>query len=213
MPRKKSEVRGQRSEVSRRGKRRRVEEEKGSGSESNSASPFSRPAAVPSSRLDSSPRATSKRASEHARPSKRAAASRALSVGGARRAAPRAGVGAKALGVARLGELPPSDVLLISTPDDAIEETANHIAALPDARARVALHTSGALSSDVLAAMRGRGYAVGSMHPLAAVSDAEAGAESLRRAFYCVEGDARAVRAARHIVRDLGGRGFLIRPG
>ena len=135
----------------------------------------------------------------------------ARSDAGARRAASRAGVGAKAFGVARLGELPPSDVLLISTPDDAIEETANHIAALPDARARVALHTSGALSSDVLAAMRGRGYAVGSMHPLAAVSDAEAGAESLRRAFYCVEGDARAVRAARHIVRDLGGQSFSIR--
>jgi predicted short-subunit dehydrogenase-like oxidoreductase (DUF2520 family) len=131
---------------------------------------------------------------------------------GARRAASRAGVGAKAFGVARLGELPPSDVLLISTPDDAIEEAAGRIAALPDVRARVALHTSGALSSDVLSTMRGRGYAVGSMHPLAAVSDAEAGAESLRRAFYCVEGDARAVRAARRIVRDLGGQSFSVRP-
>jgi len=54
--------------------------------------------------------------------------------------------------------------------------------------------------------------AVGSMHPLAAVSEAHGGAESLRRAFYCVEGDARAVRAARRVVRDLGGRSFTIEP-
>ncbi|HZT59248.1 MAG TPA: Rossmann-like and DUF2520 domain-containing protein [Pyrinomonadaceae bacterium] len=235
MPRKKSEVRGQRSGVSRRGKRRRVEEEKGSGS--NSASPFSRAPVASSSPSVSTRRPSSKRPSSKSDVSFGAfsvvivgagrlgsALARALAGCGyevralvargdasARRAVSRAGVKAKAFGVARLGELPPSDVLLISTPDDAIGETAHRITMLPDARARVALHTSGALSSDVLAPMRERGYAVGSMHPLAAVSDAEAGAESLRRAFYCVEGDARAVRAARRIVRDLGGQSFSIR--
>jgi predicted short-subunit dehydrogenase-like oxidoreductase (DUF2520 family) len=102
--------------------------------------------------------------------------------------------------------------LTAATPDDALRETAASLASLPEARARVALHASGALSSEVLAPLRARGYSVGSMHPLAAVSDPRAGAESLRRAFYCVEGDARAVRAARRVVRDLGGRSFTIRP-
>jgi predicted short-subunit dehydrogenase-like oxidoreductase (DUF2520 family) len=129
----------------------------------------------------------------------------------ARRSASRAGVKSVALGVGRVGELARADVLFISTPDDAVAETAERIAALPRVLARVVLHTSGALSSDALAPLRARGYKVGSMHPLVAVSDTEAGAESLRRAFYCVEGDAAAVRAARRVVRDLGGRSFSVR--
>lgn len=129
---------------------------------------------------------------------------------GAGRAASRAGVKALALGARELGRLPSVGLLFVSTPDDAMAEAVKLIASLPDARASVVLHTSGALSSEVLAPLRARGYAVGSMHPLAAVSEARAGAESLRRAFYCVEGDGRAVRAARRVVRDLGGRSFKI---
>jgi predicted short-subunit dehydrogenase-like oxidoreductase (DUF2520 family) len=133
--------------------------------------------------------------------------------GHARRAVELAGVKARALPFARLEEMPPSELLFITTPDDAVAGVAERIAALPggDARGRVALHTSGALSSEVLAPLRARGFRVGSLHPLAAVSDPASGAESLRRAFYCVEGDARAVAAARRVVRDLGGESFSIR--
>jgi predicted short-subunit dehydrogenase-like oxidoreductase (DUF2520 family) len=53
---------------------------------------------------------------------------------------------------------------------------------------------------------------VGSSHPHTALRHASAGAESLRRAFYCVEGDARATRVARRVVRALGGETFSIRP-
>jgi predicted short-subunit dehydrogenase-like oxidoreductase (DUF2520 family) len=129
----------------------------------------------------------------------------------ARRAASRAGLKAQALGVKSIEDLPRADILFITTPDDAVEETAGRVAALGEARARVALHASGALSSEALAPLRGRGYAVGSMHPLASVSEPGPGAESLRRAFYCVEGDSRAVRAARRLVRDLGGQSFSVR--
>jgi predicted short-subunit dehydrogenase-like oxidoreductase (DUF2520 family) len=128
----------------------------------------------------------------------------------ARRAAARAGVDAVALGLDQLDGLPPVDLLFITTPDDALAETAGRLAALPQSVGRVALHASGALSSEVLAPLRARGLQVGSMHPLAAVSDAEAGAESLRRAFYCVEGDGAAVRTARRIVRALGGKSFTV---
>jgi predicted short-subunit dehydrogenase-like oxidoreductase (DUF2520 family) len=131
---------------------------------------------------------------------------------GARRAAGRAGVNALALGAGESARLPSVGLLFISTPDDLMGDAVASLASLPEARARVALHTSGALSSEVLAPLRARGYAVGSMHPLAAVSEARAGAESLRRAFYCVEGDAAAVREARRVVRDLGGRSFTIAP-
>jgi predicted short-subunit dehydrogenase-like oxidoreductase (DUF2520 family) len=130
----------------------------------------------------------------------------------ARRAAERAGVGALALGAGELERLPAAGLLFITTPDDVIEETAGRLASLSALKSRVALHASGALSSEVLAPLRARGLAVGSMHPLASVSDAAAGAEGLRRAFYCVEGDARATRAARRVVRDLGGETFTISP-
>jgi predicted short-subunit dehydrogenase-like oxidoreductase (DUF2520 family) len=137
----------------------------------------------------------------------------ARSVVSARRAAERAGVEAFSLSVGQMERLPPTDILFITTPDDVIAETAERIASLTRerVRGRVALHTSGALSSEVLAPLRARGFRVGSMHPLAAVSDEVSGAESLRRAFYCVEGDARASSVARRIVRDLGGASFSVR--
>ena len=131
----------------------------------------------------------------------------------ARRAARRAGLQTLALGAGELERLPAAGLLFITTPDDVIAETAGRLAARPALGPRVALHASGALSSEVLTPRRARGLAVGSMHPLAAVSDAASGAESLRRAFYCVEGDARAVRVARRVVRDLGGETFTIDPG
>ncbi|HJQ32429.1 MAG TPA: DUF2520 domain-containing protein [Pyrinomonadaceae bacterium] len=129
---------------------------------------------------------------------------------GARRAAKRAGVEALALGANELERLPPVGILFITTPDGRIVEAAEALAALPNLRALVVLHASGALASNVLEPLRARGLSVGSMHPLASVSDAEGGAESLRRAFYCVEGDARAVRAARRVVRELGGESFKV---
>ncbi|HEX5707178.1 MAG TPA: Rossmann-like and DUF2520 domain-containing protein [Pyrinomonadaceae bacterium] len=156
--------------------------------------------------------------------------------GHARRAARLVASKPRALSASQLSLLPDADLVILSVPDDALPRVADELAASLASkeaslasvekgkgkssvknegrrprRARVALHASGALSSDVLAPLRARGFAVGSMHPLASVSaDAEAGAESLRAAFYCVEGDAGALRAARRAVRDLGGRSFSI---
>ncbi|MDT7605367.1 MAG: hypothetical protein QOF61_3364 [Acidobacteriota bacterium] len=131
-----------------------------------------------------------------------------------------------ALAASELAQLPASDILIIATPDDQIAATAARLAAaLPvdatlrgDAttgrtrlkRLRVALHVSGALSSDALAPLRARGFAVGSLHPLVSVSDPRENAKDFRDAFYCVEGDADAVRAARQLVRSLGGQAFNI---
>lgn len=132
----------------------------------------------------------------------------------ARRAAESAGLKALALGAERLAELPRTDLILITTPDDALHETAEKLAALSDGRGgrgRFALHTSGALSSEVLAPLCARGFSTGSLHPLVAVSDSEAGAARLAGgAFYCVEGDRAAARLARRIVRDLGGRSLSV---
>jgi predicted short-subunit dehydrogenase-like oxidoreductase (DUF2520 family) len=119
---------------------------------------------------------------------------------------------ALALSGGRLNELPPSKLILIATPDDVIGAVARKLAiaqkGMPGGRA--VIHTSGALSSAVLNPLATTGFHTGSLHPLISVSDSQLGAASLAGAFYCLEGDAAAVRLARQLVRDLGGNSFTI---
>jgi predicted short-subunit dehydrogenase-like oxidoreductase (DUF2520 family) len=119
-----------------------------------------------------------------------------------------------ALGADQLEQLPPSDLVLITTPDDVIAEIARNFARLRrSARHRATfLHTSGALSSEVLSPLTKAGFPTGSMHPLVSVSDSVAGADALHGAFYCIEGDSVALRFAKSIVRDLNGTSFTIKP-
>jgi predicted short-subunit dehydrogenase-like oxidoreductase (DUF2520 family) len=129
-------------------------------------------------------------------------------------------VAPRALAADELERLPPAAIYLFTTPDDRLRHASTELARVSCAGGgekrkppSVALHTSGALASDELAALREAGCALGSLHPLAAVTaDAREGARALSEAFYCIEGDAAAVRAARRIVRSLGGRSFTIEP-
>jgi predicted short-subunit dehydrogenase-like oxidoreductase (DUF2520 family) len=118
---------------------------------------------------------------------------------------------------------PIADLIIIATPDDAIAETAQRLAncftgktlrrtAQPAATRGTVLHTSGALSADVLRPLAKIGLHTGSLHPLVSVSEPRAGARGLQGAFYCLEGDATARRIARAIVKDLQGSSFSIRP-
>ena len=110
------------------------------------------------------------------------------------------------LAAKQLLSLRPADVFLISVPDDQIAAVATELSGLKfDA---TALHTSGALSADVLAPLRKRGWHTGSIHPLVSVSDTDA---ALAGAFWSVEGDAVALRIGKAIVRDLGGQSFSLR--
>ena len=142
----------------------------------------------------------------------------------ARRAAKLIGGGAEALAERQLINAPAetvrrlmdSDILLISTPDDTLEAVATRLARkIRPARAhisksqRLALHTSGAVSSEVLAPLGALGFSVGSLHPLVSVTDA-ANADCFRGAHFCVEGDRPAVRVARSLVKDLRGHSFTI---
>jgi predicted short-subunit dehydrogenase-like oxidoreductase (DUF2520 family) len=146
----------------------------------------------------------------------------------ARRAAELTNAQPRVLTKKQLDQIPASDILLITTPDDAIESSAEKISATlqlrraklkqtakssrskKEARRPVALHTSGALSSNALRTLREVGFSVGSLHPLVSVSDPVQGAISLRSAFFCLEGDEEAVRVARKIVRALEAQSFSI---
>ena len=119
------------------------------------------------------------------------------------------------LALAGFAQMPSSDLILITTPDDAIEETALRLAAAARGasgkpRRTTVLHTSGALSSEVLAPLAETGFDTGSIHPLISVSEPLAGAKTLHGAFFCLEGDKAALKRARKIVTDLSGTSFSI---
>ncbi|HEV7799104.1 MAG TPA: Rossmann-like and DUF2520 domain-containing protein [Pyrinomonadaceae bacterium] len=118
-----------------------------------------------------------------------------------------------ALAANQLTELPETDLIIISTPDDAIEETARRLASFHRGnRRRTVLHASGALSSEVLAPLAKVKFQTGSMHPLVSTSDPISGAAALRGAYYCLEGTRKARLVAASIIDDLGGSSFEIKP-
>jgi predicted short-subunit dehydrogenase-like oxidoreductase (DUF2520 family) len=110
------------------------------------------------------------------------------------------------LAAKHLLSLRPADVFLITVPDDQIAAVAVELSSLKFQG--TALHTSGALSAEVLEPLRKRGWHTGSIHPLVSVSDTDA---ALAGAFWSVEGDAVALRTGKAIVRDLDGNSFSIR--
>ena len=113
------------------------------------------------------------------------------------------------LAAKQLHSLRPADVFLITVPDDQIAGVARELSSL--GFTATALHTSGALSAEVLAPLRERGWRIGSVHPLMSVSDARKGEAALRGGYWSVEGDKTALREAKTIVSDLGGKSFSIR--
>jgi len=100
-------------------------------------------------------------------------------------------------------------VVWLCVPDAEVAHAALALAQGSDWRRKVALHSSGALTSDELGELRRVGAAVASVHPLMTfVRDSR---PSLAGVPFAIEGDTVAVKAARRIVNDLGGRGYPIR--
>ncbi|MGC1619145.1 MAG: DUF2520 domain-containing protein [Candidatus Acidiferrum sp.] len=97
-----------------------------------------------------------------------------------------------------------TQLILITTPDRCLAEVAEELARIgaEELQGKIVLHTSGALSSEVLAPVRQCGAAVGSMHPLQSFSGV--GIPPLEGRVFAIEGDPAAVRLARHIARTLG---------
>jgi len=121
-------------------------------------------------------------------------------------------VGARPVGVARA--VIESDLVWFCVPDDSIAEAARSLAQKADWKGRVALHSSGALASDELAALRRRGAQVASVHPMmtfVAGSSRTGSSRSLAGVPFAIEGDAAAVRAGRAVVKELGGKAYTIR--
>jgi predicted short-subunit dehydrogenase-like oxidoreductase (DUF2520 family) len=126
----------------------------------------------------------------------------------ARQAATLLDAEVQVLGAKQLHLLQPAGVFLITVPDDQIARVATELTRLEFTA--TALHTSGALSAEVLAPLRERGWRIGSVHPLMSVSDGRDGDAALRGGYWSVEGDKTVLPLAKRIVSDLGGKSFSI---
>lgn len=105
-------------------------------------------------------------------------------------------------------------VVLITTPDDAIESTAQRLAALDGpVDGAVVLHTSGSREASALDALGRLGAAIGSIHPLQSFATPELGVERIRGSVFAIEGVRRAASTATRLARDIGGRPVRLRPG
>lgn len=107
--------------------------------------------------------------------------------------------------------LSPADLILIATPDDKISEAVQLITNNSSSVSRaVALHTSGAIASDALDQLAAHGLATGSCHPLQTFESPARALELAGRSYFCIEGNPRATRVARRLVRRIGARYFEI---
>jgi len=102
---------------------------------------------------------------------------------------------------------PDADIVFISTPDFAIEETCRNIAENRCFnKGMVVLHCSGVLPSTVLSSAKRAGAEIGSMHPLQSFAKVNADKNPFKGINVAVEGDPEAVRVAKMISLKLGAK-------
>lgn len=119
---------------------------------------------------------------------------------------------AKAVGAHATTSLPKNlqaNAVWFCVPDSEINKAAGAVADEIDWTGRIALHASGALTSDELDQLRRRGAVVASVHPM--MTFVRGSRPRLMGVPFAIEGDAAAVQVARRIVKDLGGRAYAIR--
>ena len=136
------------------------------------------------------------------------------------------------------GPLPPTvddaDVVIVAVRDAQLEGALHEIAA-PARAARVdraaggdstsgdsgvarrakptILHVSGSSTPDALTALRARGHAAGTFHPLVPIAEPSHAADRLRGAWIGLDGDAAAVDVGRSLARHLGASTLVIPEG
>jgi predicted short-subunit dehydrogenase-like oxidoreductase (DUF2520 family) len=103
---------------------------------------------------------------------------------------------------------PVSDIIWICHTDDALANTAKWLAHKPGWKGKIVFHSSGALTSDVLAPLKRAGASITSLHPM--MTFVPGTTPKMQGVPFAVEGDSRAVAVARKVVKDLGAEAFTI---
>lgn len=106
-----------------------------------------------------------------------------------------------------------TQAVLLCVPDDAVVPVARSLARAVRPRKKAlpaVLHSNGFLGADALGALRRKGVSVGKLHPFWA---ANRNSTLLEDVSFGIEGDPRALRAARAIIRWVGGRPIPLHAG
>jgi predicted short-subunit dehydrogenase-like oxidoreductase (DUF2520 family) len=102
-----------------------------------------------------------------------------------------------------------ADLVWFCVPDGEIAKSARLLSG-KDWTGKIAVHSSGAMSSDELGVLRKSGARVGSVHPM--MTFVEGDTPELKGVGFAIEGDREAVQTLSKIVRRLGGEVFAIAP-
>ena len=101
--------------------------------------------------------------------------------------------------------LPGAELVILAVPDPALA----HIAAALELGPRaVVVHCSGSMGPEVLAPCRAGGAAIGAMHPLVSFADPRR-PPALVGTSFVIDGDRRAVSAAKRVAKALGARAIV----
>lgn len=107
-----------------------------------------------------------------------------------------------------------ADIIIITTPDSVIRETAEKIAEYSGVlNNAVVLHCSGAHASTELEALKSCGANIGSLHPLQSFAAEAVEENPFAGVMIAVEGDQAAEKTAWTMAQDLGAIPFKIRTG
>lgn len=100
-----------------------------------------------------------------------------------------------------------SDIIFITTGDNAIEDVARRISTLDVAlESKVFIHMSGALTTKILDALKVKGARVCSLHPLQTFSSVEQGFKDLEQAYFALEGD----ELITELIKEKGNEYFVL---
>jgi len=106
-----------------------------------------------------------------------------------------------------------ANVVLVTVRDAQLGDALRQLADARLARGAVVLHASGATDPPEASALRSRGHAVGTMHPLVPLANPDRASAVLRDAWIGVDGDPAAIAAARALAGSLGAHALTIPPG
>ncbi|WP_168198198.1 Rossmann-like and DUF2520 domain-containing protein [Crassaminicella thermophila] len=104
-----------------------------------------------------------------------------------------------------------SEILFITTSDDAIEKVCNDLAQKNLLhKGQIIVHMSGAASSNILREAKKKGCFIYSMHPLQAFADIEKAVEDLKSTVFSIEGDQEKFEVMENILKKLGNTYFKL---
>ncbi len=109
--------------------------------------------------------------------------------------------------------LPPSDVILLAVPDDALISCAEALSAQATIKpGAIIFHCSGATPSEALGLLRKHGASVASMHPLRSFADFNRAVDHFRGTYCGFEGDAEARDILIEAFEEIGAEVFELDP-